>query len=82
MHHLTKQFSKSVIDTYENTGPIHLSHKYPIGIMEGGREKFRMHSSAKTAATRSDARLTSNLYQRHTHTPKEETAVPLIACLD
>ena len=29
-----------MIDTYENTGPIHLSHKYPIGIVEGEREKF------------------------------------------
>ena len=68
-----------MIDTYENTGPMHLSDKYPIGIVEGGREKFCMHSSAKSAAKRSDARMTPNSYQRHTHTPKEEAAVFLIA---
>ena len=37
----------SVIDTYENTGPMHLSHKYPIGIVECWRENFCMHPAGK-----------------------------------
>ena len=37
---------KSVIDTYENVGPMHLSHKYSTGIVESGRENFYMHPPA------------------------------------
>ena len=59
-----------------------MSHKYSIGIVEGGRENFPMHCPAKSAAKRSDTRLTPNLYQRHTHTLKEEAAVPWIASSD
>ena len=76
MHHLTKIILvKSVIDTYENTGKMHLSHKYPTGIVEGGRENFACTVSAKDGSKRSDARLTPHLYQQRTHTPREETTV-------
>ena len=51
MYHLIKTILvKSVIDTYENTGPIHLSQKYSIGIVEGGRENFACIAQQKTAA--------------------------------
>ena len=56
---------------------MHLSHKHPIGIVERGGKILHALSS-KSVAKRSDASLTPNLYQGHTHTPKEETAVPLI----
>ena len=73
-------FVKSVIDTYGNTGPMHLSHKYPTWCCGGWEGKFfcKQHS-AERQQKRSDARLTLILYQQHTHTPKEETVVRLIA---
>ena len=53
-------FVKSVIDTYENTGPMHLSHKYPV---EGGRENFSICSiQQKQQQKRSDFITTAHAY--------------------
>ena len=74
---------KLVIDTYENAGSMHLHTNTQLVLWSVGGKNFACTvQQNQNFAKRSDARLTTSVYQGHTHTPKEETAVPLTAGSD